>query len=124
MVDAKIAEGATIDAIHCPECRQSLSEALLRSLLSTSQMERLHRQSLESAVSSCDTLRPCPTPDCPNRVVLEDGVQPRLRCELCRKEHCLLCSASPYHTGKTCEEHLREVKDAGAESALKRWMAE
>lgn len=123
-VDAKMADGATLQAIGCPECRRSISEALLRALLTKKQMEKLHRQDLEAAVASCATLRPCPTPDCRNLVALEDGVQPRLRCDLCRKEHCLLCSASPYHVGQTCEEHLASLKDASAESALKKWMAE
>lgn len=122
--EAKIEEGATVSAIHCPECPGGLSEALLRALLTKKQMERLHRQGLESAVSSCEALRPCPTPDCPNRVALEDGIQPRLMCEHCHKEHCLLCSASPFHSGKTCEEHLSQLKDAGAESTLRKWMRE
>jgi len=123
-VDAKIAEGATVGTITCLECKQALSEALLRALLTNKQLERLHRQSLEYAVSSCSELRPCPTPYCPNRVVLEDGVRPRLLCEFCHKDHCLLCSASPYHEGKTCEEHLRDIKDSDAEVALRRWMTQ
>merc|ERR1712157_123482 len=85
-------------------------------------MDRLHRLSLESAVAASDRIRPCPTPDCPNRVALEDGIVPRLRCELCKKEHCLLCSASPYHDGKTCAEHLAEVRDDGSERMLRKWM--
>ena len=87
-------------------------------------MDRVHRQSLESAVSTCDGLRPCPTPDCPNRVVLEDGVEPRLLCEVCKKEHCLLCSASPFHHGKTCSEHLAGIQDKKEEDSLRRWMEE
>lgn len=120
--DTKISDGATASTMHCFECDQNISEALLRALLQKSQMERLHRQSLESAVSSCSTLWPCPTPNCANRVELADGVQPRLQCELCHKEHCLRCSASPYHIGKTCEEHLRHSKDADSEVALRKWM--
>lgn len=122
--DAKIAEGATLRSIGCLECGSNLQEPLLQALLSKTQMERLQRQSLESAVNSLSGLRPCPTPDCPNRVVLEDGVQPRLRCEVCKKEHCLLCSASPFHHGQTCEEHLASVRGKDEEKSLRRWMAE
>lgn len=122
--DAKIADGATASAIQCFECQRGLSEALLKVLLTKDQMDRLHRQGIEAAASSCDGLRPCPTPDCPNRVVLEDGVPPRLRCELCRKEHCLLCSATPFHTGQTCEEHLAKLRNKDEEAPLRRWMSE
>lgn len=124
MTSAKIGEGATIGSIGCPQCGFAFDELFLKAVLTADQMEKLHRQGLESAVGSCAGLRPCPTPDCPNRVVLEDGVEPRLFCGVCRKEHCLLCSASPYHKGKTCEEHLAEISCAKEEASLRKWMAE
>lgn len=123
-VDVKVSDGATLGAIGCPECRRGLSESLLRALLTKDQMDKLHRQSLESAVGSCVGLRPCPTPDCPNRVVVEDGVEARLNCDMCGKEHCLLCSASPYHRGKTCSEHRAEARAPTDLALLQRWMAE
>eukprot|EP00930_Biecheleria_cincta_P070889 TRINITY_DN58466_c0_g1_i1.p1 TRINITY_DN58466_c0_g1~~TRINITY_DN58466_c0_g1_i1.p1 ORF type:complete len:501 (-),score=50.75 TRINITY_DN58466_c0_g1_i1:193-1695(-) len=124
MTSAKIGDGSTIGSIGCPECGSAFDELFLKAVLTADQMERLHHQGLESAVGSCAGLRPCPTPDCPNRVVLEDGVEPRLFCGVCRKEHCLLCSASPYHKGKTCEEHLAGISCAKEEASLRQWMAE
>jgi hypothetical protein len=122
-VDAKMDEGKMLGDIGCPECRRALSEPLLKAVLTKEQMDRLHRTSLESAVASSSRLRPCPTPDCPNRVALADGIIPRLRCELCHKEHCLLCSASPYHDGKTCAEHRAALNGHDAERSLRKWMA-
>mmetsp|Transcript_344 Transcript_344/g.606 ORF Transcript_344/g.606 Transcript_344/m.606 type:complete len:394 (+) Transcript_344:99-1280(+) len=121
--DVKIANGATLGAICCPACNLELSEVVLRALLGTEQMDKLHRQSVEAAVAASSELRPCPTPDCPNRVALEDGMTPRLQCEMCGKEHCLLCSASPYHTGKSCQEHLAETQGQSSEADLRKWMS-
>ena len=108
--------------IGCPECGKGLGEPFLRAILTKGQTVRLLRQSLESAVGSCAGLKPCPTPDCPNRVVLEGGVEPRLTCEMCHKELCLLCSASPYHVGKSCEEHATQLKDKTSEASLRQWI--
>lgn len=68
-------------------------------------LDRLLERSLEQAVSASSTMWPCPSPDCPNRVALDDGQEPRLQCPQCGKEHCLVCHATPYHNGKTCQEH-------------------
>lgn len=131
-VDMKIAEGFTHTSLCCPSpsCGRPFSECILRALLTRHQLERVHRRDLEAAVDASENIRPCPTPDCPNRVVLEDGIEPKLLCSFCKKEHCLLCSASPFHEGKTCEAHLRAICTEGGEGAedteasLRRWMAE
>lgn len=107
---ASFAEARLQQGLHdvpCPECHVPLCEALLRAVLppSSGLMERLLVRSLEQAVDSSGGLWACPTPDCPNRVALDEGQEPRLQCQLCGKEHCLRCQAHPYHTGRTCEEH-------------------
>merc|ERR1712014_294872 len=49
---------------------------------------------------------------------------------MCNKEHCLLCGTTPFHSGKTCEEHLASIRAAGlegaedAEASFRRWMEE
>eukprot|EP00930_Biecheleria_cincta_P028749 TRINITY_DN20044_c0_g1_i1.p1 TRINITY_DN20044_c0_g1~~TRINITY_DN20044_c0_g1_i1.p1 ORF type:complete len:469 (-),score=87.24 TRINITY_DN20044_c0_g1_i1:247-1653(-) len=131
-VDAKLEDGICLSSLTClePSCGYQLTERVLRALLTRAQIDCLHRRDLEAAVASSSDLRPCPTPDCPNRVALEDGTEPRLLCSFCGKEHCLLCSASPYHEGKSCEEHLAEVRASSAaggednEEQFVQWMRE
>jgi len=91
--------------VPCPECGAVIAQAFLRSILSNTILDRLLERSLEQAVNSSSTMWPCPSPDCPNRVALDDGQEPRLQCLQCGKEHCLLCHATPYHSGRTCQEH-------------------
>jgi len=116
--EARLASGS--HEVPCPECGQTVAEALLRIILPHRTMEQLLARSLERAVGSSDDLCPCPTPDCPNRVALERGMTPRLDCPLCKREHCLRCHASPYHTDFTCAEHaeLQSERDDG----FKHWM--
>merc|ERR1711966_95648 len=61
-VQAKMAEGKSIGHIHCLECKEPLSEALLRALLPRKQLERLHKQSVDAALGSCGEMKACPTP--------------------------------------------------------------
>jgi len=113
--------------VPCPECRSSLSPAVVRNVLPESIVQRLLNRSLESAVgASGGGLLACPTPDCPERVALEEGQIPRYRCRQCRREHCLKCQASPYHVGQTCEEYaatkLANSSAADAERLFQDWM--
>lgn len=57
-------------------------------------------------------------PDCKYRFAWSgpDDGPPRIDCPLCRVQRCVLCHASPFHTGKTCEEAAAAAK---AESAAK-----
>lgn len=91
--------------VPCFECNMPLTQALLRALLSPATFDRLVHRSLEKAVGCSQDLWPCPSPNCPNRVALEEGQVPRLHCDLCGREHCLRCQATPFHEGFTCEEH-------------------
>eukprot|EP00928_Gymnodinium_smaydae_P100582 TRINITY_DN98_c2_g1_i1.p1 TRINITY_DN98_c2_g1~~TRINITY_DN98_c2_g1_i1.p1 ORF type:complete len:529 (-),score=91.31 TRINITY_DN98_c2_g1_i1:36-1622(-) len=109
-VEARLDVGA--HEVHCPECDFLMGQAMLRALLPAKLFERLLERSLERAVNASDDLWPCPTPNCPNRVALEEGQQGRFNCDLCRTECCLRCRVSPFHVGFTCEgwrEHRRRA---------------
>lgn len=118
--------------VPCPECGQALGQGLLRAVLPQRTLDRLLERSLEQAVSASSSLWPCPTPDCPHRVALEEGQAPCLQCPRCRRESCLRCHASPYHHGRTCEEHAargRRASGSGGpapersdEDLLREWM--
>jgi len=117
--------------IACPECAAPIAECNLRRLLPAAIIERLLARSLEQAVSSIADLRACPTPNCPMRVALEEGEDPRLLCPKCKKESCLLCGAQPYHKGFTCEEYEERARasgrrkaDAIADDTFRQWMQE
>merc|ERR1719313_2469415 len=118
--------------VACPECQAPIAECNLRRVLPPDTMERLLARSLEKAVSATADLWACPTPNCPMRVALEDGEEPRLQCTECKKESCLRCGAQPYHKGLSCEEHaekMRQRKTKKAESfrdddSFRKWMEE
>eukprot|EP00747_Dinoflagellata_sp_TGD_P102759 gnl/TRDRNA2_/TRDRNA2_168762_c0_seq1.p1 gnl/TRDRNA2_/TRDRNA2_168762_c0~~gnl/TRDRNA2_/TRDRNA2_168762_c0_seq1.p1 ORF type:complete len:410 (+),score=58.90 gnl/TRDRNA2_/TRDRNA2_168762_c0_seq1:60-1232(+) len=111
--EARLATGATV--ISCPECGAELPPRTLRALLPTELLDKLLARSLDKAVGACDDLWPCPTPNCNNRVALEDGQIPRLSCSFCSKESCLRCGVQPYHANLTCEEHASNVRRAPRE---------
>eukprot|EP00928_Gymnodinium_smaydae_P020592 TRINITY_DN1795_c0_g1_i1.p1 TRINITY_DN1795_c0_g1~~TRINITY_DN1795_c0_g1_i1.p1 ORF type:complete len:1586 (-),score=330.44 TRINITY_DN1795_c0_g1_i1:114-4304(-) len=115
--------------VSCPQCGDELAERELRCFLPEDILKRLQDRSLEQAVSAVADIRPCPTPNCPMRVALEEGEEPRFKCPMCRKVSCLLCGARPYHKGLTCEEFAAKKKArndeaAEAEKSFEQWMAE
>jgi len=117
--------------VACPECSTPIAECNLRKILSAELIERLLARSLEHAVSSTSDLWACPTPNCPMRVALEEGEEPRLQCTACNKESCLRCGTQPYHKGLTCEEHAERIKERksrkkaeAAEATFRQWMQE
>lgn len=136
--NARLSDGR--HEVPCPECGVPLGQALLRAVLPQQTMDRLLERSLEQAVSASEGLWPCPTPDCPHRVALEEGEVPCLSCPQCEKESCLRCHAAPYHHGLTCDEHAAarrasrqgragrgsgaapEQQDDDSESLLQKWM--
>eukprot|EP00930_Biecheleria_cincta_P071546 TRINITY_DN59035_c0_g1_i1.p1 TRINITY_DN59035_c0_g1~~TRINITY_DN59035_c0_g1_i1.p1 ORF type:complete len:573 (-),score=147.19 TRINITY_DN59035_c0_g1_i1:276-1994(-) len=128
--EARLANGAT--SITCPECSKQLAERDLRKLLPTELIDRLLARSLEQAVSATSDIRACPTPNCPMRVALEEGDNPRFKCTVCKKDSCLKCGRQPFHRGLTCEEYAEKLKantkaakkEQKAEESFKQWMEE
>jgi len=128
--EARLEVGAA--HVACPECAAPIAECNLRKMLPQEIIDRLLARSLEQAVSSTGDLFACPTPNCPMRVALEAGEEPRLQCTECKKESCLRCGAQPYHKGFTCEEHAeRQARNKRAKKAqsqieddksFKQWM--
>jgi len=114
-------------SVQCPECRTALAEYDLRKLLPEEVIDRLLDRSLEQAVSSSADLWACPTPNCPMRVAVEDGTNPRFKCTMCKKVSCIRCGAQPFHTGRTCEAHAKKPvakSKSEEEEALMRWLEE
>mmetsp|Transcript_6559 Transcript_6559/g.14253 ORF Transcript_6559/g.14253 Transcript_6559/m.14253 type:complete len:458 (-) Transcript_6559:317-1690(-) len=109
-----------------PACGKELSDKILRAVLPGELLEKLHARSLDKAMSVCSDLYQCPTPDCPNRVALESGQEPRLNCSFCGRESCLKCGASPYHHGRDCASASSAAAppgtDAEAEEKFRQWM--
>lgn len=132
--EARLEVGAA--HVACPECDTPIAECNLRKILPMKVIEQLHTRSLEQAVSSTSDLWACPTPNCPMRVAVQPGEEPRLVCPECEKESCLACGAQPYHKGMTCEEHEEKNKSrkgpkkkaeaslAKAEESFKQWCEE
>jgi len=113
--EARLEVGAA--HVACPECAAPIAECNLRKMLPPEIIDRLLARSLEQAVSSTADLAACPTANCPMRVALEPGVEPRLMCTECKKESCLRCGSQPYHKGRTCEEHAEHRRNKGAKKA-------
>lgn len=71
-------------------------------------------RALEKVVAVDPTLHLCPGADCSFVVawvsVEMDGV-PQIDCPQCNVQYCLVCGATPYHDGRTCEEHKQYTKD-------------
>lgn len=122
--EAQLDVGAV--TMSCPQCAKVLAERNVRQLLPAELCDRFLQLSLERAVLSTSDLRACPTPDCPMRVALEPGAEPRLKCNMCNRTSCLLCGAQPYHRGRTCEEHAakpRARRSVATDQALfRKWM--
>jgi len=125
--EARLSVGAA--SVTCPQCLAPLAERDLRRMVPGELLERLLARSLEQAVSSVADLWACPTPNCPMRVALEEGEEPRLKCTECKKSSCLRCGAQPWHKGLTCQEHAekmraRNKKARKDEALLQQWIAE
>jgi len=130
--EARLEVGAA--HVACPECAAPIAECNLRKMLPPEIIDRLLARSLEQAVSSTADLAACPTANCPMRVALEPGVEPRLMCTECKRESCLRCGSQPYHKGLTCEEHRErrntknakkaQIKQAEDDESFRQWMEE
>jgi hypothetical protein len=118
--EARLAVGAT--SIPCPECCTPIAERNLRKMLPPEIIERLLARSIDQAVASAADLWSCPTPNCTMRVALAENQIPRLKCTLCGKTSCLRCQAQPYHTGRTCEQHIQRLQSRGGKTRLQQAM--
>jgi len=106
--ELRLSNGHT--TVTCPQCNEDLAERQLRKLLPEIVIERLLARSLEKAVSSEFDLRPCPTPNCPMRVALEDDSDGRFKCPECNQESCLRCGSRSIHKGLTCQEYADRIR--------------
>lgn len=85
-------------------CRYALSQRELRALLGAEAFSVLDRRALETAAARDPSLFNCPTPDC---TMIVDWAGPTagdpcIDCPVCKQQRCLVCGASPYHTGSGC----------------------
>jgi len=122
-----------VSTLHCPlpdgTCTQPLHQAELRTLLTSTEMEKYERASVRELIDGDDRFIDCVNPKCHNvieRVVAassktnkkeKDGDGKllsaeaikhknlnRFRCRECHTEFCCQCKATPYHLGYTCEQ--------------------
>lgn len=129
-------EGKCFEAFSCPrpECRERLSHRELRVVLGELRFGRLSKRSLEKAVLSCANLFACrATADCDGKFCWDDHGRDgrhhrpkKATCEVCLKEQCIVCGASPFHRGQTCTEAIvgdETDKHAAAEAATRKFMS-
>jgi hypothetical protein len=119
-VEARLDNGTVQQT--CPECNVELAERDLKRIVPADLMDRVLSRSLEQAVAATADLRPCPTPNCPMRVALEQDDSGQFQCTECRKTSCLRCGAQPYHKRMTCEQHAARMQK-GKRCSLFEWMA-
>lgn len=119
-VEARLDTGAVQQT--CPECSVELAERDLKRLIPIELMDRLLARSLEQAVASTADLRPCPTPNCPMRVALEENESGQFLCTTCKKGSCLRCGAQPYHRRMTCDQYA--ARNQKHRCSFTQWMEE
>ena len=56
----------------------------------------------------------------PRSVAWAAADAPCLDCPLCRLQSCLLCGATPYHSGISCDAHASNVSPSQEEQATQR----
>jgi hypothetical protein len=126
-VESRLDDGIAGD-IPCPQCSQTVAESDLVILLPKKTIFRLHARSIEKeAVAGGDTLRSCPTPNCPMRQTIKEGASGKIFCPMCQIEGCWLCGTSPFHEGQTCEQYARRQRKRGLnkdDESFYQWMEE
>ena len=78
----------------------------------------MRSRGLEQTAALDPTLHICRTPDCTYIACWagpEDG-PPSLDCPLCKVARCLVCGASPFHTGQSCPPPPAAAAAAGGAS--------
>lgn len=112
-VESRVQDG-NAGAIPCPDCGDPIPEKDLVVVLPKTTIFKLHARSIEkTAVASGGVIRSCPTPNCPMRQTFKDGQSGCFMCPMCSNESCWLCSVTPYHEGKTCEQYARRQRKRG-----------
>ena len=85
-----------IDNISCPQCRASLYESELKSLLKESELEKYYKFTLDSALEKMQDVEWCPNCQKPVVISLNVGF-----CDSCTFKFCLACKEAQ-HLGKRC----------------------
>ena len=106
-IKTKINDGQS--DIHCPktDCPERISQSLIRQLcpeLFQRYLTLLVNSTLPQLNSTSDTVFDCPTPDCPNRILVDKRMMD-YTCALCTKRYCPQCK-SPVHVPMTCQEYF------------------
>jgi len=124
-VEARLDTGTAGD-VPCPDCKTTISEEDLVSLLPKKTIFRLHARTIEKeAVAGGANCRACPTPDCKMRQTIPEGASGQVQCLMCDKESCFLCGTQPYHEGVNCQQHAERKRIRGEDKdmdELYKWM--
>jgi len=94
-----------------PECKMPLTAAEIRAAAGSKALDFVEHRSLDQAMATNANIRHCPTPDCPYAVEWSGQGNPRMLCNVCKKDSCMLCKASPYHSNMSCQEY-KEFKSS------------
>lgn len=114
--------------MKCLKCKEPISEFQKRAILGKEEFSEIEQNFLMGVIGTTVT---CVNNQCREQIVFEKGnvdyntkdekgsklskqsaesyANNRCRCASCKIDFCVSCKTSPYHIGKTCEEHITYV---------------
>eukprot|EP00347_Sterkiella_histriomuscorum_P001452 403371984 len=94
--------------LKCPEnaCQKELLIEDLNDILSEEQRQKHLEFTFNQAIAQQQDMMWCPTADCKNVLVIEEGVN-ELHCDQCNKDYCGQCKVE-YHKERTCAQFQAE----------------
>eukprot|EP01041_Mallomonas_annulata_P011948 gene11947-25033_t len=94
----------------CGPCSTEFKLNEIEALIDSNLYNIIQRRSLELLVIQDPSLHFCHTPNCTYiaswKSESEDGPS-KMNCPQCKREHCILCAAEPFHHGMNCEEAFK-----------------
>ncbi|KAI3389296.1 hypothetical protein SNEBB_003217 [Seison nebaliae] len=93
----------------CPEhnCYELMSVGIMKEILSKKQEsigKKYERDIYEKLLTfALNTIRKCPTENCPNYFEVEESLSKSINCTLCKKNFCFKCGEE-YHLPATCNK--------------------
>lgn len=114
--------------MKCNKCKSPISENLKREILGAAKYEQIEQKFMQNFLGNTVT---CVNVNCNTQISFETGnvdynakdekgnklskeaaehyANNRGRCPYCKIDFCVTCKTTPYHIGKTCEEHTNFV---------------
>lgn len=110
-ISTKINDGQA--DVRCPkkDCPEAVPQAIIRELcpeVFQKYLMLLVASTLPKLNSETEIVFDCPTPDCPNRLLVDKRVMECV-CAICTKRYCPQCK-SPVHVPETCQEYFNRLQ--------------